>query len=306
MSELTRAEAVKLARHSVLVGVFSNGALAIIKGLAGVLGHSQALIADAVESSSDVLSSLVVFFGLKVAAEAPTQKHPYGKGRAEPMAAAIIAVALFIAAIAVVVTSIHEIVTPHLTPAPFTLVVLVGVIAVKEGLFRFVRTRGKQVRSLALEADAWHHRSDAITSLAALLGISIALIGGKGWEAADDWAALVAAGIMMFNAWHLLRPAISELTDAVPDQKIVAEIRDIAYSIKGVKGTHRCWVRKLGLDYFVDLDVLVDGELTVREGHDLAHAVHDAVTEQLPFVRKVMVHVEPTDEFGRHKLDWEE
>ncbi|MBX3113826.1 MAG: cation transporter [Fimbriimonadaceae bacterium] len=306
MSELTRAEAVKLARHSVLVGVFSNGALAIIKGLAGVLGHSQALIADAVESSSDVLSSLVVFFGLKVAAEAPTQKHPYGKGRAEPMAAAIIAVALFIAAIAVAVTSIHEIVTPHLTPAPFTLVVLVGVIAVKEGLFRFVRTRGKQVRSLALEADAWHHRSDAITSLAALLGISIALIGGKGWEAADDWAALVAAGIMMFNAWHLLRPAISELTDAVPDQKIVTEIRDIAYSIKGVKGTHRCWVRKLGLDYFVDLDVLVDGELTVREGHDLAHAVHDAVTEQLPFVRKVMVHVEPMDEFGRHKLDWEE
>lgn len=306
MSELTRAEAVKLARHSVLVGVFSNGALAIIKGLAGVFGHSQALIADAVESSSDVLSSLVVFFGLKVAAEAPTQKHPYGKGRAEPMAAAIIAVALFIAAIAVAVTSIHEIMTPHLTPAPFTLVVLVGVIAVKEGLFRFVRTRGKQVRSLALEADAWHHRSDAITSLAALLGISIALIGGKGWEAADDWAALVAAGIMMFNAWHLLRPAISELTDAVPDQKIVAEIRDIAYSIKGVKGTHRCWVRKLGLDYFVDLDVLVDGELTVREGHDLAHAVHDAVTEQLPFVRKVMVHVEPMDEFGRHKLDWEE
>ncbi|QYK52309.1 MAG: cation transporter [Fimbriimonadaceae bacterium] len=306
MSDLTRAEAVKLARHSVLVGVFSNGALAIIKGAAGVLGHSQALIADAVESSSDVLSSLVVFFGLKVAAAAPSQKHPYGKGRAEPMAAAVIAIALFIAAIAVAVSSVHEIVTPHLAPAPFTLVVLVGVVAVKEGLFRFVRTRGKQVRSLALEADAWHHRSDAITSLAALLGISIALIGGKGWEAADDWAALVAAGIMMFNAWHLLKPALSELTDAVPDQKIVAEIRDIAYSIKGVKGTHRCWVRKLGLDYFVDLDVLVDGELTVREGHDLAHAVHDAVTEKLPFVRKVMVHVEPTDEFGRHKLDWED
>lgn len=306
MSELNRAEAVRLARHSVLVGVFSNGALAIIKGVAGVLGHSQALIADAVESGSDILSSLVVYAGLKVAGEAPTAKHPYGKGRAEPMAAAIIALALFMAAVIVAVTSVHEIMSPHQAPAPFTLVVLVGVIAVKEGLFRFIRTRGKQVRSLALEADAWHHRSDAITSLAALLGISVALIGGRGWEAADDWAALVAAGIMTFNAWHLLKPALSELTDAVPDQKIVAEIREIAYSIEGVKGTHRCWVRKLGLDYFVDLDILVEGELSVREGHDLAHAVHDAVTEKLPFVRKVMVHVEPMDEFGRHKLDWED
>lgn len=305
MSELTRAEAVKLARHSVLVGVFSNGALAIVKGVAGVLGHSQALIADAIESGSDVLSSMVVYAGLKVAAEAPTQKHPYGKGRAEPIAAAVIAVALFVAGVVVAITSVREIITPNRAPAPFTLVVLVGVIAIKEGLFRFVKSRSKQTRSMALEADAWHHRSDAITSLAAFIGISIALIGGRGWESADDWAALVAAGILAFNAWHLLKPALSELTDAIPDQKIVSEIRDIAFSVKGVKGTHRCWVRKLGLDYFVDLDVLVDGEITVREGHDLAHAVHNAVTEKLPFVRKVMVHVEPTDEYGRHKLDWE-
>jgi cation diffusion facilitator family transporter len=306
MSEMSRAEAVRLARHSVVVGVLTNGVLAVVKGVAGVLGNSQALIADAIESFSDVLSSLVVLGGLKVAAEAPSQKHPYGKGRAEPMAAAVIALMLFGAAIVVAITSVREIINPHHTPAAFTLIVLVGVILVKEVLFRFVRDRSTQTRSMALEADAWHHRSDAITSLAAFIGITIALIGGRGFEAADDWAALVAAGILAFNAWHLLRPALSELTDAVPDQKIVAEIREIAFTVKGVKGTHRCWVRKLGLDYFVDLDILVGGNLSVREGHDLAHEVHDAVTARLPFVRKVMVHVEPEDEFGRFKLDWEE
>lgn len=305
MSDLSRAEVVRLARHSVLVGVFTNGLLAVVKGAAGVLGHSQALIADAIESASDVLSSLVVLGGLKVAAEAPSQKHPYGKGRAEPMAAAVIAVTLFGAGGVVAVTSVREIINPHRAPEPYTLIVLVGVILVKEGLFRFVKDKAQKSRSLALEADAWHHRSDAITSLAAFIGISIALIGGRGFEAADDWAALVAAGILAFNGWHLLRPALSELTDAMPDQKIVAEIREIAYSIKGVKGTHRCWVRKLGLDYFVDLDILVEGSLSVREGHDLAHQVNDAVTARLPFVRKVMVHVEPEDEFGRYKLEWE-
>ena len=305
MKDMTRAEAVRLARHSVLVGVITNGLLAVVKWVAGILGNSQALIADAIESSSDVLSSLVVFAGLRVAAEEPSEKHPYGKGRAEPMAAVAISLALFVAAIVVVVTSVREIVTPHQMPSPFTLVVLVGVIGVKEILFRFVRKRGKEVRSLALEADAWHHRSDAITSVAALIGISIALVGGPGYEAADDWAALLAAGILAFNAWHLMRPAMSELTDAVPDQQIVDEIRELAFSVEGVKGTHRCWVRKLGLDYFVDLDILVEGDLSVREGHDLAHRVHDAVTDRLPFVRKVMVHVEPTDEFGRFKMDWE-
>ncbi|MFM9872301.1 MAG: cation diffusion facilitator family transporter [Fimbriimonadaceae bacterium] len=305
MKEMTRDEAVRLARHSVLIGALTNGSLAVVKGVAGVLGNSQALIADAIESISDVLSSLVVLGGLKVAAEAPSEKHPYGKGRAEPMAAAVIAFMLFGAAVLVAISSVREIMHPHHTPAAFTLIVLLGVIFVKEVLFRFVRDRGAQTRSMALEADAWHHRSDAITSLAAFIGITIALIGGKGFEAADDWAALVAAGILAFNAWHLLRPAVNELTDAVPDEKIVSEIREIAYSVKGVKGTHRCWVRKLGLDYFVDLDILVDGSLSVREGHDLAHEVHDAVTARLPFVRKVMVHVEPEDEFGRFKLGWE-
>lgn len=305
MGGVSRGEAVRLARQSVLVGVVTNGVLALVKGLAGVLGHSQALVADAVESGSDVLSSLIVFAGLKVAAEAPSEKHPYGRGRAEPMAALVVAVALLGAAVAIVISSVREIVTPHLAPAPFTLAVLVGVVVVKEGLFRFALRRGQESRSLAVEADAWHHRSDAITSAAAFVGISIALIGGRGWEAADDWAALLAAGVLAFNAWHLMRPALAELTDAAPDEALVKEIREVAFSIAGVKGTHRCWVRKLGLDYFVDLDILVDGGLSVREGHDLAHRVHDAVTERMPFVRKVMVHVEPEDEFGRFQMDWE-
>lgn len=305
MGVMSRGEAVRLARQSVLAGVVINGVLAVVKGVAGVLGHSQALVADAVESGSDVLSSLIVFAGLTVAAEAPSEKHPYGRGRAEPMAALMVAVALFGAAVAIVISSVREIVTPHLAPAPFTLAILVGVVVVKEGLFRFALRRGQETRSLAVEADAWHHRSDAITSAAAFAGISIALVGGRGWEAADDWAALLAAGVLAFHAWHLLRPALAELTDAAPDEELVREIREVAYTIPGVKGTHRCWVRKLGLDYFVDLDILVDGGLSVREGHDLAHRVHDAVTERMPFVRKVMVHVEPEDEFGRFQMEWE-
>lgn len=293
------------ASRSTLIGIAVNGSLAVIKGVAGVLGNSYALVADAIESLSDVVSSVVVWLGLRVAASSPTERHPYGKGRAEAIAAVVVALALFAAAIGIAINSVKEIRTPHHAPAPFTLAVLVIVIIAKESLFRFVFKVGEEVTSTAVKSDAWHHRSDAITSTAAFVGISIALIFGKGYESADDWAALLASAVIFLNASLLIKPALGELTDAAPDTQMVEKIRSVAVEVPGVLGTHRCWVRKLGFDHFVELDIVVDGSMTVHEGHDLAHQVQEAIKDAIPVITRVMVHVEPQDAYGRYKLDWE-
>lgn len=304
-AQSNRERVAQKARKSTVVGIFVNGGLALVKGTAGILGNSFALVADAIESLTDVISSIVVWAGLRVAAAPPTERHPFGKGRAETLAAVVVAVMLLAAAYAIARQSVFEIRTPHHAPAPFTLVVLLAVVAIKEVLFRFVIKVGEDVSSTAVKTDAWHHRSDAITSAAAFIGISVALIGGKGYESADDWAALFAAGIIATNAWNLLVPGLRELTDASPDRAIEERIRTIAAGVPGVHGTHRCWVRKLGFDHYVDLDVLVDPTISVREGHNIAHDVQKAIREEAPYVTRVMVHIEPFDEYGRHKLDWE-
>lgn len=279
--------------QSAIVGILVNAVLAAVKGVAGVLGNSYALLADAVESGSDVVTSFIVWWGLRVAAEPPDENHPYGHGKAEPLAGMAVALALFAASALITVESIKEIRTPHHAPAPFTLIVLVGVIAVKEGLFRWVFRVGHEVESGAVKGDAWHHRSDAITSAAAFIGISVALIGGRGYESADDWGALVAAGIIALNGVRLLRPALEELTDAAPDPALETALRETAAQVEGVEGLEKCYVRKLGFDYYVDLHVLVDGSLSVTAGHEIAHQVQDAVRREHPRVSGVLVHIEP-------------
>jgi cation diffusion facilitator family transporter len=279
--------------RSTIVGVALNVTLALVKGAAGYFGHSYALIADAIESTSDVFSSLIVYLGLRVAMRPPDDNHPYGHGKAEPLAATAVSVALFGAAILIAVESVREIFVPHHAPAPFTLVVLALVVLVKEVLFRYVFRVGEEVGSTAVKTDAWHHRSDAITSALAFIGISIALIGGKGYESADDYAALAAAVIIVFNAYRLLREALEELSDAAPPDVVSNGIREAAMSVDGVVGTDVCMVRKMGFDYFVDLHVIVDGNLTVREGHWIAHQVQDAIRQRHLRVAQVLVHVEP-------------
>jgi len=275
-----------------------NATLAAGKAVAGTLGHSYALIADAIESFSDVLSSFVVLIGLRVAMRPPDEDHPYGHGKAEPLAATIVSLALFGAAVIIAVESVHEIRTPHSTPAPFTLAVLAAVVVIKEILFRYVVKVGESLKSTAVRTDAWHHRSDAITSGLAFIGISIALIGGKGWEAADDWAALLASGIIMFNAYLLLRPAVLELTDSAPGAEIGADVRKVALSAPGVLSLDKCFVRKMGFDYYVDLHVVVDRDMPVWRGHEIAHAVKDAVRAAHPEVADVLVHIEPANQVG--------
>lgn len=289
-----RPHPAKAGMRTTLIGVGLNFLLALVKGAAGFLGNSYALVADAVESMSDVVSSLVVWAGLRISVRPPDEDHPYGHGKAEPMAAMVVSLALFGAAYAIARHSIHEIRTPHHAPAPFTLVVLLAVIATKELLFRYVIDVGHESGSTAVQTDAWHHRSDAITSAAAFVGITIALIGGPGWESADDWAALFASFIIVFNAWRLLRIAVAELTDASPDASVAEHVRQVAAGVSGVEDLHNCLVRKMGFDYFVDLDVIVDRDLPVHRAHDIAHDVQNAIRRSMPMVSKVLVHIEPT------------
>ena len=192
--------------RATFTGLAVNVVLTCSKFAAGILGHSHALVADAVESLADIFSSVIVWSGLVVAAEPEDEEHPYGHGKAEPIAAAIVSAMLLLAAAWIAITALREIREPHQSPAPFTLLVLGVVVAIKESLFRFVRNESRALDSSAVKADALHHRSDAITSLAAAVGISISLIGGKGYEAADDFAAVAAALVIAWNGWRMLRP----------------------------------------------------------------------------------------------------
>lgn len=298
-----RDVASKKGSQSALVGVAVNACLALIKGVAGFFGNSYALVADAIESASDIVASLIVYAGLRIAGRPADKNHPYGHGKFEPLATLATALFLFGAAILICVESVQEIITPHHAPEPYTILVLLGVIIVKETLFRKVLAVGHEVSSTAVKADAWHHRSDAITSAAALVGISIALLGGPGYESSDDFAALIAACVIALNGAHLIKPALVELVDTAPDPAIAEEVRRIATQIPGVLGTHKCRVRKVGFEYYVDLDILCDPSASIRQGHDIAHNVNDAVKNALSVVAHVLIHVEPVDDYGRRSRD---
>jgi cation diffusion facilitator family transporter len=271
----------------------ANALLAGAKTAAGIFGHSQALIADGVESFADVVSSLMVWRGVVVAAAPADAEHPYGHGKAEPIAAIGVTVMLIGAAFWISVESIHQILVPHQSPRPWTLLVLVIVIVAKESLFRFVRNEALALENTAVHTDAWHHRSDAITSLAALIGIVIAVIGGPGYESADDFAALIAAAIIAWNGLRLVGPALNELMDASPDNTLTDRVRAVAATTEGVADIEKCLIRKMGGRYFVDMHVEVDPQMTVVRAHEIAHEVKDRVREKLPQIQDVLVHIEP-------------
>jgi cation diffusion facilitator family transporter len=279
-----------------VIGIAVNAALAGIKIAAGMIGNTYALIADGFESTLDIFSSLIIWYGLKLAAEPPDAEHPYGHGKAESVAAIVVSLVLICAAFGLAIQSVREILTPHHIPAPFTLVVLLVVVIVKELMFRRMHLTGTAIESGAVKSDAWHHRSDAVTSAAAFVGISIALMGGPGWESADDWAALFACGFIAWNGWKLLKPALYEAMDTAPPGDLVERVRAVAASVPGVSALDQCLIRKSGLEFFVDLHVGVDAGLTVREGHRIAHEVRNAVRASNPAIADVLVHVEPDDE----------
>jgi cation diffusion facilitator family transporter len=270
-----------------------NAVLSAVKFTAGVLGHSHALIADAAESSADILSSIIVWRALVVAAEPADREHPYGHGKAEPLAAATVAVMLWVAAAGIILKSMQDLALPRATPRAFTLFILIAVVVVKEILFRFVSREAGSVQSIVVYADAWHHRSDAVTSLAAAIGITFALLGGPELSFADDAAAIVAGLIIASNGWKLLGPALNELMDAAPGVALVAQIKTAASQVAGVQRIEKCIVRKAGFEYFVDMHVEVDPQWTVRQAHEIAHQVKNRVREAVPSVHDVLVHIEP-------------
>jgi cation diffusion facilitator family transporter len=291
-AELARGR-LKRSLRVTFIGLLMNTVLAAGKLIAGLVGHSHALVADAVESMADLFSSVIVWRGLVVAAEPEDDDHPYGHGKAEPIAGALVATMLIFASVWIGFQAVTGLLHPHGGPAPFTLAVLIVVILIKELLFRYARIAGAEMENTAVSTDAWHHRSDAITSFAAGIGITVSLIGGEKYARADDVAAFVAAGIIAWNGITLIRPALNELMDASPETEVTERVRASAREIEGVQNIEKCIVRKMGYVFFVDMHVEVDPKMTVENAHQIAHAVKDRVRKNIPRVRDVLVHIEP-------------
>ncbi|PZP47713.1 MAG: cation-efflux pump [Pseudopedobacter saltans] len=283
------------AIRTTYFSIIGNIILASIKGLAGFFGHSYALIADAIESTADIVSSILVLFGLKYANRPADKNHPYGHGRIEPLITFLVVGFLITSATIIAYESIQNIKTPHALPKPWTLFILGAIIVWKEVSFRIVMKKSKETNSSSLRADAWHHRSDAITSLAAFIGISIALFFGNGYETADDWAALFASFFILYNSYRIFRPALGEIMDEDTYDVLVKGIREVSLTVHGVINTEKCFVRKVGLKYHIDLHVTVDGNITVRQGHDIAHNLQDTLKTQLSQLEHVLIHIEPND-----------
>lgn len=281
----------KAAQKASYFSIIGNICLALIKGIAGVFGHSYALIADAIESTSDIFASLMVLFGLKYAARPADENHPYGHGRVEPLVTFVVVGFLIVSAVIIAIRSIENIGTPHKTPEIFTLYVLGAIILWKEFSYRKVNKRSEETKSTSLKADAWHHRSDAITSLAAFIGISIAIL--TGYESADDWAALLASGIILFNAYLIFRPALGEIMDENRYDELILKIRNVAKTVPGIIYTEKCHIRKTGMQFHVDLHAVVDPDISVREGHTLAHQLQETLQEEIPEIQNVLIHIEP-------------
>jgi cation diffusion facilitator family transporter len=273
--------------------IVGNTCMAIIKGLAGFFGNSYALIADAIESTTDILASCLVLFGIKYSNKPADDNHPYGHGRAEPLVTFLVVGFLITSATIIAYESILNIGTPHELPKSWTLFVLGAIIIWKEYSFRLVMKRSKETNSSSLKADAWHHRSDAITSIAAFIGISIALILGKGYESADDWAALFASGFILYNSYLIFRPALGEIMDEHLNDDLIDEIRKVSLQVEGIIDTEKCFIRKSGMKYHVDLHARVDADITVKAGHDLAHKLKDTLRQEIPELGHVLIHVEP-------------
>ena len=275
--------------------IIGNTSLAIVKGLAGFFGNSYALIADAIESTTDIFSSFLVLFGIKYSNKPADENHPYGHGRAEPLITFLVVGFLITSATIIAYESILNIQKPHDLPKSWTLIILGLIIIWKEISFRLVMKRSIETNSSSLKADAWHHRSDAITSVAAFIGISVALYLGKGFESADDWAALFASGFILYNSYLIFRPALGEIMDEHLYDDLIELIRTESKKVAGVIDTEKCFIRKSGMKYHVDLHAIVDGTINVKEGHDISHKLKDTLRERIPELGHVLIHIEPNE-----------
>jgi cation diffusion facilitator family transporter len=281
------------AENTAWWSLLGNFLMAIVKAVVGFFGNSYALIADAIESIGDVFSSMLVIIGIRYAKRPPDENHPYGHGKVEPLITFVVVGFLCASATLIIIESIHNIQIQHKAPKAYTLWFLGGIIITKELFFRFVSKKSTEIGSSSLKADAWHHRSDAITSAFAFIGILIAVILGDDYAEADDWAALIAAGVIYFNAFLIFRPALGEIMDEHRYDEFIAVIREKSQDVPGVIDTEKCWVRKSGMRYWVDIHVHVNGKITVIEGNDIAHALKTHLKQALPEIEDILIHIEP-------------
>ncbi len=285
----------KTAVKTIYFSIISSAILASIKWTAGFFGNSYALIADAIESTTDIVSSILVLFGIKYSGKPADKNHPYGHGRIEPLVTFLVVGFLIVSAIIISIHAIRNIQTPHQLPKFYTLFILAGIITWKEISYRLVIKKSKETKSTSLKADAWHHRSDAITSVAAFIGITIALILGPGYESADDWAALFAALFILYNCYLIFRPALGEIMDEHTHDEIVLQIREISKKVEGVIDTEKCLVRKTGMKFYIDLHITVNSELSVRDGHRISHKLKRTLLNEIPELSDVLIHIEPNE-----------
>ncbi|WP_292891368.1 cation diffusion facilitator family transporter [Nonlabens sp.] len=284
---------LQTAIRTTYFSIIGNLALALIKGCAGFFGNSYALIADAIESIADIFASFLVLLGFTYAKKPADENHPYGHGKIEPLITFAVVVFLVISATLIAYQSIQNIQTPHKAPKAWTLIVLGLIIIWKEVSFQIVIKKSKQTNSSSLKADAWHHRSDAITSVMAFIGITVALFFGKGYETADDVAALFASFFILYNSYLILRPALGEVMDEQLYGDLQNEIRKKSLEVEGVLGTEKCFIRKAGMKFHVDLHAIIDGQISVKKGHDISHHLKDHLKNKLPNLGQVLIHIEP-------------
>jgi len=285
----------QIAIKTIYFSIIGNSCLALIKWLAGFFGNSYALIADAIESTTDIFSSLFVLFGLKYAKRPADKNHPYGHGKIEPLITFIVVAFLVTSATIIAYKSIQNIQTPHKIPKPWTLIVLGGIILWKEISYQIIIKKSIATNSSSLKADAWHHRSDAITSITAFIGISIAIFFGEGYATADDWAALFASAFIFYNSYLIFRPALGEIMDEHLYDDLIKEIREISITVEGILGTEKCYIRKAGMQFHVELHAIVNGNISVIEGHELAHKLKDSLKRKIPNLGHVLIHIEPNE-----------
>jgi cation diffusion facilitator family transporter len=295
-------KAKKIAYRTILLSIISSVLLALLKGYSGFAGHSDALIADAIESGTDVLASFLVLFGIYYSTKPADDEHPYGHGKAEALVTFGVVGILLISATLIAYNGIQHLSIEQEQPELFTIFVLIGIIIWKELSYRYVLSKGRKTNSLSIQADAWHHRSDAISSLIALFGIGLSLLFGPTFSKADDWAAIAASIFIVYNAYIIFRPALGEILDEHNHHELIDKIKLMETHVVGVQGIEKCLVRKTGMTYLVDLHLEVAGSISVNEGHRIAHEFKDYLQGQLPEINDVLIHIEPFENKNRTDL----
>jgi len=270
-----------------------SGCLAAIKITAGLMGHSYAVVADGLESAGDVFASGLVLLGLTLAAKPADWNHPYGHGRAETVSGLFVGFMLAFVGLGIAVTALRHVgaVTPP--PADYVVWPLIASALAKSVLSGVKFHVGKRIRSTALMADAWNDSVDILSAMAALVAVSLTLVAPHRFPSADHWGAFAVGLIVIFTGLRVTRDTTLQLMDTMPDSATMANVRNVARSVPGVRGVEKCYARKTGLQYHVDLHLEVDPEITVRESHDIATHVRIVIKETLPWVADVLVHVEP-------------